>query len=128
MAAPAVGQQTHVVAGVGDVLFDDQAVLRIDCHLRVVADGYLAMGDHRARIGIGKRDLPFAALLQLAKERRVGLTLLAQLGDLRRQRVGAAGAGTIFAAVDLVQLSQVSLQSRVGRGEIGRQPLAAEVT
>lgn len=102
-------QQAHVVARVRDVLLDDEAVLSIDCHLRVVADGHLAMGDHRARIGVGKRDLPFATLLQLTEQRRTDLTLLAQFGDLRRQSVGAAGAGTIFAAVDLVQLGQVAL-------------------
>nr|WP_242120393.1 hypothetical protein [Sphingomonas sp. JXJ CY 53] len=109
------------------MLLDDQAVLRIDCHLRIVADGHLAMGDHRACIGIGERNLSFAAFLQLAHERCAGLTLLAQSGDLGRQRLSAAGAGSILTAVDLVQFSQIALQSCIGRGEIGRQPLAAEV-
>jgi hypothetical protein len=52
-------QQSHVNAGAGDMLFEDQAMLCIDCHLRIVADGHLTMAEHSARIGIVKRDLPF---------------------------------------------------------------------
>ena len=58
------------------MLFDDQAVLRIDRHLRIVADGDLAVSDHRARIGIGERDLPFATFLELAEQRDARLALL----------------------------------------------------
>jgi hypothetical protein len=70
-------QQAHVVAGVGDMLLDDQAVLRVNRHLDIVADGHLAMGDHRACIRIGERDLPLATFLQLTEQRRTGLALFA---------------------------------------------------
>ena len=84
-----VRQQAHVGGSVGDVLFDDQLVLRIDRHLRVVADRGLLARDHRARIGVGQRNLALAAGGQLAQHCLLRLPLLAHPGDLCGQRLAA---------------------------------------
>lgn len=47
-------EQTHVGRGVGDVLLDDELVLRIDRHLSIIADRGLLTRHHRARIGVGQ--------------------------------------------------------------------------
>lgn len=113
-----------------DQLVLGQLVLGVDRHLRIVADGRLGPRDHRAGVGIGERDLAFAAGLQPFEQRSAGLAPRAHPGDLVRQRLfasAASAAGAILAAVDLVQLGQIALQPRVGRGDLPGQLLAREV-
>jgi hypothetical protein len=109
------------------MLLDDELVLGIDRHLRIVADGRLAMRHHRARVGIGKRDLALAAGLQLVQHRLADLAPLTHLGDLGRKRLGRPDTTVILAAVDIVQLRQIALQSLVGRLEVRLQFRPCEV-
>ncbi len=58
--ASCLRQQAEIATGIADMLLDDQLVLRIHGHLRVVAHADLGAGRHSARIGVGKRNLAFA--------------------------------------------------------------------
>lgn len=48
---------TQVAAQVSDLLFDDELVLGIYGHLRVVADAHLGVGGHGAAVWVGERHL-----------------------------------------------------------------------
>jgi hypothetical protein len=105
----------------------DQLVLRVDRHLRVVADNGLLTRDHRARIGVAQRDLALTAGGQLVQHRLLRLPPLAHPGDLCRQCLAAPRPMAILAAVDGIQLGQVSIDPLVGRGDVPGQLVAGEV-
>ena len=47
-----LGQQTHIHNLVGDLLLDDQLVLRVDGDLHIVADGNMGMRRHRSAVAV----------------------------------------------------------------------------
>jgi len=65
------------------MLFHDQLVLRINRHLRVVADRGLCMRDYCTCIRVGLRDLIFAAGVQLLQRRLLSLPPLKHPDGLR---------------------------------------------
>jgi hypothetical protein len=90
------GELRAIRADVGHLVRDDQVVLRLDRHLHVVADDARAAAArrHRARIGIGQRDLLIGTREHPGLE--VGEAphfvpelrdLLPQPGDLGRERL-----------------------------------------
>jgi hypothetical protein len=72
------------VTHVGDLVRHDQVVLGIHGRLHVVAHdaGTSTAGGHRARIGIGQRDLSVLGRLHLFTDRVQYLHLLLDVGDL----------------------------------------------
>jgi hypothetical protein len=78
-----VAIDTHV----GHLVSNDEMMLRINCNLYVVANdpGVLATCRHRARVGIGQRDLLVLALHHLRIDRIEPGGLLLELLDLAFQ-------------------------------------------
>ena len=102
------GQLRPIAADIGHLMRDDQMVLGIDGDLHVVADNAraLAAGRHRARIGIGQRDLLVGR----------GLNLLAiSLRDCICRRRPA-----IFSLRRVVFASAISPSSRSARSKAAR--------
>jgi hypothetical protein len=73
-----------VISDIGYRMRDDQVVLRIDCSLHIVADNAstLPAGRHRARIGVGKRDLPVRCSADHLLNRAESPHLLPERSDL----------------------------------------------
>jgi hypothetical protein len=66
-----------VVAGVGDLVVDDELELVVDRALDIVANGVLLAFTQGASVGVGARELRLTAVLQLLE-----LRLLARLALL----------------------------------------------
>ena len=105
-------------------------VLDVDGGLHVVAHdtGAAAAGRHRARIGIGQRDLLIGALKHPRRECLEALHLLPELrdllsqpGDLGRERLGG------LLKVGGVELLQVTRDARLDLGPPPRHLGAREV-
>ena len=113
---PAASQGRRAVLKIvrGHVLIDDHLVLRVDGDLGIVADGDLRMRGHGAAVGIGERQLAFAALFQRGKMRCIFATLLFQRRDLFRQILDPRTAGRALLGIARVEPFQIILQLLVG--------------
>ena len=67
--------------GRGDLMRHNQLMLRVDCHLDVVADIHALSDRHRSAVGVGERDLGFATGGQCLLHLLVVLLALAELRD-----------------------------------------------
>jgi hypothetical protein len=84
------GELRAIRADIGDLVRDDQMVLGLDRDLHVVADdaGASAARRHRARVGIGERDLLIGALEHPRLDVGEAAHLVPELRDLLPQPGG----------------------------------------
>ena len=115
---------THLV---GNLLLDDQLVLRIDCDLGVVADGNPRVRRHRPTVGIGQRDLVLAGPLQLFQHDLAPRAPLADRGDLLSQVLDPRASRLGLGGVALVEPLQIVVELGVGQFDELRQRRAGEV-
>ena len=116
-----MGQQTHIDNLIGDLLLDDQLVLRVDGDLHVVADRNMGMRRHRAAVGIGERDLALAGPIQLRQHGFVPLAPFSDCGDLFGQVLDPRAAGCALGGVALVEALQIVIELGVsGFDELGQ--------
>ena len=95
---------------IGDLLLDDQLVLRIDGDLHVVADRNVRMRRHRSAVGIGERDLALTGPIQFRQHVLVPLAPLLDRGDLLGQVLDPRAALPTLGGVALVEALKIVIE------------------
>ena len=109
------------------MLLNDQLVLGVGRHLRIVADTHLRIGGHRPAIRVSERDLALTRALQLLKQLHLPSPALLKGCEFIGQVLGPPAARRVLLGIGPVQSGQVVGQALIRRLDQLGQLLTGEV-